>query len=211
LFTPPLGDKFAATVGVVNGWDNVADNNSGKTLMGSVGWIPCPTFSLYVNGTFGPEQTDKNNNPRGVGDVVSTITLDPFTISLNGDYGHENGAARNGTTEKWYGFSGIIGLALKDLAQIPAGVYFRGEWFKDDGGGRTGADQTLSEVTLTGKYFVTEKLTLWTEYRHDWSTADSFEKNGTVTSTDPTTGEIVTSPRFKDSQDTVSIAASYVF
>jgi hypothetical protein len=211
LFTPPLGDKFAATVGVVNGWDNVADNNDGKTLLGSVGWIPCPTFSLYVNGTFGPEQTNKDNNPRGVGDVVSTITLDPVTISLNGDYGHEDGAALNGTTEKWYGFSGIIGLALKDLASIPAGVYFRGEWFKDDGGGRTGADQTLSEVTITGKYFVTEKLTLWTEYRHDWSTADSFEKNGTVTTTDPTTGVVTTTPRFKDAQDTVSIAASFVF
>src|SRR5205823_10929901 len=179
--------------------------------LGSLGWIPCPTFSLYLNGTFGPEQTNKNNNPRGIGDVVSTIVLDPLTISLNGDYGHEDGAALNGTTEKWYGFSGVIGLALKDLASIPAGVYFRGEWFKDDGGGRTGADQTLSEVTITAKYFVTEKLTLWTEYRHDWSTADSFEKNGTVTTTDPTTGEITTSPRFEDLQNTVSIAASYVF
>jgi len=59
-------------------------------------------------------------------------------------------AALNGTTEKWYGFSGIIGLALKDLICIPAGVYFRGEWFKDDGGGRTGADQTLNGVTFTG-------------------------------------------------------------
>ncbi len=211
LFTPPLGDHFAATIGVVNGWDNVADNNDGKTLMGSVGWLPSSKFSLYVNGTFGPEQTDKNNNPRGVGDVVSTITLDPVTISLNGDYGHENQAALDGTTEKWYGFSGIIGLALKDIVCIPAGVYFRGEWFKDSGGGRTGADQTLTEVTFTAKYFVTDKLTLWTEYRHDWSTADSFEKNGTVTTTDPTTGVATTTALFRDYQDTVSIAASFVF
>lgn len=211
LVTPPLGEHFAASIGWVTGWDNVGDNNSGKTLMGSVGWIPSSQFSLYVNGTFGPEQTDKNNNPRGVGDVVSTITLDPVTISLNADYGHENQAALDGTTEKWYGFSGIIGLPLKDLACIPAGLYFRGEWFKDDGGGRTGADQTLNEVTFTGKYFVTDKLTLWVENRYDWSTADSFEQHGSVTTVDPTTGEITTSPRFKGSQDTISIAASYLF
>jgi putative OmpL-like beta-barrel porin-2 len=211
LFTPPLGEHFSATIGVVNGWDNVADNNDGKTLLGSVGWIPSSAFSLYLNGTFGPEQTDKNNNPRGVADVVSTITLDPITISLNGDYGHEDGAALDGGTEKWYGFSGIVGLTLKDLVCIPAGLYFRGEVFKDDGGGRTGTDQTLSEVTVTAKYFVTEKLTLWTEYRHDWSNADSFAKNGTVTTIDSTTGDTVTSPQFKGSQDTVSIAASYVF
>jgi hypothetical protein len=211
LVTPPLGDHFAASIGWVNGWDNVGDNNGGKTLIGSVGWIPSSQFSLYVNGTFGPEQTNKNNNPRGVGDVVSTITLDPVTISLNGDYGHEDQAALNGTTEKWYGFSGIIGLTLKDLICIPAGVYVRGEWFRDSGGGRTGADQTLDEVTVTTKYFVTDKLTLWAEYRHDWSTADSFEKNGTLTTTDPTTGEVTTSPRFRDAQDTVALAASYLF
>jgi Putative beta-barrel porin-2, OmpL-like. bbp2 len=211
LVTPPLGDHFAASIGWVNGWDNVGDNNGGKTLIGSVGWIPSSQFSLYVNGTFGPEQTNKNNNPRGVGDVVSTITLDPVTISLNGDYGHEDQAALNGTTEKWYGFSGIIGLTLKDLICIPAGVYVRGEWFRDSGGGRTGADQTLDEATFTAKYFVTDKLTLWAEYRHDWSTANSFEKNGTVTTTDPTTGEVTTSPRFRDAQDTVALAASYLF
>ncbi|HUE39115.1 MAG TPA: outer membrane beta-barrel protein, partial [Candidatus Binatia bacterium] len=111
-----------------------------------------------------------------------------------------------------YGFSGIVGLTLKDLTGVPAGVYFRGEVFKDDGGARTGTDQTLNEVTLTGKYFVTEKLTLWAEFRHDGSDQSVFAKNGTVLvlpvppATSPTT-----TPVTKDNQNTVSIAASYVF
>ncbi|MBI2963773.1 MAG: porin [Deltaproteobacteria bacterium] len=211
LFGVPLSEHVTTNIGVVNGWDNVADNNDGKTLLGNVGWTASPNFSLLVAGTYGPEQSDTSSNSRGVADVVSTITLDPLTILLNGDYGHENSAALDGGSEKWYGFSGILGLALKDLTGVPAGAYLRGEVFRDDGGARTGTDQTLWEITLTGKYFVTEKLTLWAEYRHDGSDEDAFAKSGSIVTSDPTSGETSTSPRFKDLQDTVSIAASYVF
>lgn len=211
LFSLPLSEQLSTIIGVVNGWDNVVDNNDGKTLLGSVGWTASPMFSLFVNGTYGPEQKDTSSNSRGIVDVVSTITLDPMTISLNGDYGHENEAALDGGSEKWYGFAGIVGLALKDMTGLPAGAYFRGEIFKDDGGARTGTDQTLWEITLTGKYFVTEKLTLWAEYRHDGSDQDAFAKSGTISTTDPTTGETIASPKFKGLQDTISIAASYVF
>jgi len=211
LLTYPFSDAFSLTAGVVNGWDNVVDNNEGKTFLGEATWTASPMFSLVVNGIYGPEKTNTSSDSRGVLDVVSTITLDPVTISLNGDYGSEGAAALNGGSEKWYGFSGIVGLALKDLTGLPAGVYFRGEVFKDDGGGRTGTDQTLNEVTLTGKYFLSEKLTLWAEFRHDGSDASAFAKDGTITTIDPATGQATTSPRFKDTQNTVSVAASYVF
>jgi hypothetical protein len=211
LFNYPINDSLQTNIGVVNGWDNVDDNNDTKTLLGNVAWTYSPNFSLAVAGTYGGEQTNTSSNPRSVVDVVSTITFDPVTLSLNGDYGHENGAALDGGSEKWYGFSGIVGVTLKDLTGLPVGTYFRGEVFKDDGGGRTGTDQTLWEITLTGKYFLTDKLTLWAEYRHDGSDEDSFAKNGTVSSVDPATGEITSTPKFKDLQDTVSVAASYVF
>jgi len=211
LFSAPLSEQLATTIGVVNGWDNVADNNNGKTLLGNVTFTASPQFSLALNGTYGPEQNNTSDNSRGVADVVSTITLDPMTISLNADYGHENAVALDGGSEKWYGFSGIVGVKLQDMVGLPVGTYFRGEVFKDDGGARTGADQTLWEITLTGKYFVTEKLTLWAEYRHDGSDEKSFAKDGTISVTDPTTGELTTTPKFKDTQDTLSIAASYVF
>ncbi len=211
LFTAPLNEQFTVNLGVVNGWDNVADNNNGKTLLGNVAWTASPQFSLIVNGTYGPEQNNTSDNSRGVVDVVSTITLDPLTISLNGDYGSEDKVALDGGSEKWYGFAGIVGVKLEDMTGLPLGAYLRGEVFKDDGGARTGADQTLWEITLTGKYFVTEKLTLWAEFRHDNSDEDSFAKDGSITITDPVTGELTTTPKFKDSQDTLSIAASYVF
>ena len=211
MFNYPITDALQVNLGVVNGWDNVADNNNGKTFMGNVAWTANQHFSLIVNGIFGPEENDTSSHPRGVADVVSTITLDPVTISLNGDYGSEGAAAINGGTAEWYGFSGIVGATLKDLIGLPTGAYLRGEVFRDQGGFRTGTDQTLWEVTFTGKYFLTEKLTIWAEYRHDGSDESVFAKNGTVTTIDSTTGDTVTSPLFKGSQDTVSIAASYVF
>jgi len=211
LFTAPLSEQLAINVGAVNGWDNVADNNNGKTLLGNVAFTASPQFSLIVNGTYGPEQNNTSDNSRGVVDVVSTITLDPLTISLNGDYGHENEAALDGGSEKWYGFAGVVGVKLEDMTGLPMGAYFRGEVFKDDGGGRTGADQQLWEITLTGKYFVTEKLTLWLEFRHDGSDEDSFAEDGQITIIDPVTLEPSSTPKLTDTQDTFTLAASYVF
>jgi hypothetical protein len=211
LFNIPLTDTLQTNLGVVNGWDNVVDNNNAKTFLGNLAWTANEHFSVAAAGTYGGEQTDKSGNPRGVADLVSTITFEPLTVSLNGDYGHENGAAVDGGSAKWYGFSGILGLDLKNVIQLPTGLYFRGEWFDDDGGSRTGISQKLWEVTITGKYFVTDHFTIWTEYRHDDSNQDPFDKSGTVAVVDPTTGDITTEPRVTNTQDTVSIAASYTF
>jgi putative OmpL-like beta-barrel porin-2 len=213
LFNEPLGigEGSQASIGVVNGWDNVVDSNDGKTLLGNVTICPSKMLLLSASGTFGPEQKDTNSNSRGIIDLVSIITFDPVTLNLNFDYGHEGSAALSGGSEKWYGFAGIVGLDLKSLADLPAGLYFRGEVFKDDGGGRTGTDQTLNEVTFTGKYFVTEKLTLWAEFRHDGSDESVFAKDGSISIIDPTTGETGTTPRVKDTQNTFTLAASYVF
>jgi hypothetical protein len=206
LFSAPLGEMVTLTAGVVNGWDNVVDNNNGKSLLASVAVTPSSVFSISANGTYGPEKTNTGSDPRGIIDLVSTITLDPITLSLNFDYGEEGTAALDGGTEKWTGFAGIVGLALKDLTGIPAGVYVRGEVFDDDGGGRTGTEQTLTEITVTGKYFLTDNLTAWAEYRHDHSDEDSFAEEGTVTLPDDSTV-----PKFKGDQDTALVALSYVF
>jgi hypothetical protein len=213
LFNYPFTDTLQTSLGVVNGWDNVADNNSGKTFLGNVAWAPNSNYSLSVAGVFGPEQNNTSSHPRGVVDVVSTISVDPVTFSLNGDYGTEGNAAVNhpGDTAEWYGFSGIVGATLKDLICLPIGTYFRGEVFRDQGGSRTGTDQTLWEVTATGKYFISDKFTIWLEYRHDGSDESVFTKSGTIVTTNPTTGTTTTTFPTRDYQDTISIAASYVF
>jgi hypothetical protein len=94
---------------------------------------------------------------------------------------------------------------------LPIGTYLRGEVFRDQGGFRTGTNQTLWEVTGTGKYFISDKFVIWLEYRHDNSDESVFTKSGEIVTTDPTTGETVTTFPTRDYQNTIAIAASYVF
>src|SRR4029078_12133271 len=94
---------------------------------------------------------------------------------------------------------------------LPIGAYVRGEVFRDQGGFRTGPNQTLWEVTDTGKYFISDKVVSWLEYRHDGSDESVFTKSGEIVSTDPTTGDTVVTFPTRDYQDTIAIAASYVF
>ena len=206
LTTVPIGEAASITAGVVNGWDNVVDNNDGKTFLGNVAITPSPAFSFYVNGVFGPEKTDTNDDPRGVVDVVGTMNFDPATISLNFDYGAEGGADPDGGDATWVGFAGIFGLALEEMTGVPAGVYLRGEVFDDQDGARTGTEQQLWEFTLTGKYFLTENLTAWAEFRHDGSNEDTFADEGAILLPDDTILVNTT-----DSQDTILIALSLVF
>ncbi|MEA2624730.1 MAG: hypothetical protein QOD06_775 [Candidatus Binatota bacterium] len=202
LFTAPITDQVTVNAGVVNGWDNVVDNNDGKTFLGNIAFLPTSTMSFYANGVFGPEKTDDDGGPRGVLDLVSSLTFDPVTLSMNFDYGSEGDAAPDGGSAKWTGFSGIAGLALADLTGLPAGVYVRGEVFDDSDGARTGTKQTLTEFTFTGKYFVNDHLTLWGEFRHDDSDEDSFVDEGPV---------VDDTPQFTGSQDTALAAISFVF
>ncbi|MGH7899300.1 MAG: hypothetical protein ACREQQ_15195, partial [Candidatus Binatia bacterium] len=83
--------------------------------------------------------------------------------------------------------------------------------FKDDGGARTGTDQTLHEITLTGKYFLTDHLTLWAEYRHDGSDEDSYAEEGTIVTPPlpPATDPTVT-PRFTDTRPRRAGPADFV-
>src|SRR6059036_212067 len=49
---------------VINGWDQVSDNNKRKSLMGRVGISPDARTSIGVTGFWGPEQTDNDQANR---------------------------------------------------------------------------------------------------------------------------------------------------
>src|SRR6266487_5128598 len=52
---------------VINGWDQVADNNGRKSLMGRVGIYPDAATSLGIVGFWRPEEAGTNNaNPHGI-------------------------------------------------------------------------------------------------------------------------------------------------
>src|SRR2546428_12981736 len=56
---------------VINGWDQVSDNNSHKSLMGRVGLYPDGLTSLGIVGYWGPEEASNNSaNRYGVNAVL---------------------------------------------------------------------------------------------------------------------------------------------
>ena len=65
------GEKASVMLTLVNGWDNVKDNNSGKSVGAQLLLTPAKTVSLYVNWIGGPEQAESSRRL----DVVEEILV----------------------------------------------------------------------------------------------------------------------------------------
>ena len=59
-FTYQLNPMVLASFGVVNGWDNVDDNNKGKTLEYLLALTPHEKVGVSWYGSYGPEQANRN-------------------------------------------------------------------------------------------------------------------------------------------------------
>ncbi len=185
MATYPFSDRFTVTLGVVNGWDNVTDNNTGKSLHGMVTVLPLKDLTLTVGGTWGPEQAYTNGPKRSLIDVVATYKpVPPLTLIVNVDYGVEANAVPDETggskTARWYGAAGYV---LYDL-DVRWSVGLRGEFFIDREGFRLGwtdpatglpARCDLWELTGTVRYKVVDRLWASLEYRHDFANHPVFD------------------------------------
>jgi len=171
---------------VINGWDQVSDNNTHKSLMGRVGIYPDPLTSIGIVGFWGPEEVGNNKANRYGGEGLLWRKLGQAAVWVQADYGTEqaNAAlpepARDATwwaLGGWvtYDFSSSLGLAL------------RGDYVNDENGART----SLSPVgpsgfpANTGQKFGSGTATLniraWPsavvrpEVRYDRSTLAAFD------------------------------------
>jgi len=174
-----LGSALSAMLMVVNGWDNVRDGNSGKSVGAQLTLTPASPVTVYLNYIGGPEKTDTNGYARNVFDVVATWkALKTLTLGLNGDYGRETDAslAEPGADAVW---KGIAAYARYDLTSRFA-VALRGETFRDEGGTRlgTGLATTVREATITPTYKFTDRFLMRADVRFDRSNREVFVKEG---------------------------------
>jgi hypothetical protein len=175
----PLNDYFAFDLGLMNGWDNVADNNDGKTIHGAVTIKPHEKLSFYISGSYGPEQNDRGGSKRSM--LTTLVTYKPtdkLTFILDHNWGHEDDIVANasgGLTKNadWHGVAGYAVYSLTDKLAFS----LRGEWFGDTDATRTGVKQDLWEVTPTVTYSIAEGLIARFEYRHDESSKRFFENH----------------------------------
>ncbi|MEO8049316.1 MAG: porin [Acidobacteriota bacterium] len=165
----PVGSHFTGGFQVVNGWNNVEDNNTGKT-MGFVGNFTSSKVSWANDYYTGPENTGTNKGWRNLYDTTVLFTpSSKFNAYLNFDYAKQNNG--DGTSSIWTGIAGAAKFQLNDKFAITP----RLEWFNDHNGGSTGTAQAVKEFTITAEAKAAQGVLARLEYRYDWSTAPFFQ------------------------------------
>lgn len=186
LLNYPVTNIVDLTVGIVNGWDNIDDNNDSKTFIGRLAFNVAESFMVAVAGIFGTEQADRESPKRWVIDLVSIIKpLPGLTLVLNVDYGREDEAVTIDSLlidAEWGGVALITHYAFTEKFAMSV----RGEIFSDWDGARTGSDQDLWEIALTAIYKWVKGFETRLEYRHDQSNVRSFDRDGRPTKSQDT-------------------------
>jgi len=167
-----FNDKVKVMGMVVNGWNNVEENNGGKTYGVMLGLNPTPKLAIIQNYMTGPEQGGDDDHYRHLSDTTVTYTFNSkVAVMANYDYGFDR--PTSGGKVHWQGVAAY-------LRYVPArkwAISPRFEWFDDHDGYSTGVAQTLKEITLTGEYRLAPGLLTRLEFRRDWSDQPFFPKS----------------------------------
>ena len=192
---------------IVNGWNNAADDNNGKSIYAQITWKPSAKLTGIFGVMGGPEGTgaygagilkqDGNINT-DLYDAQAIYQMDAKTkFAANLTYGAASGDATGfHYSDNWLG---VAGYARHQFTPVIAGA-LRVEQFEDNNGFRTGTlgYTKLNEVTLTGEYATLRgHLIARLEYRHDHANNNTFFGAGVGgTTTD---------------QDTIALSGVYKF
>jgi hypothetical protein len=172
-------DTFTATVMLVNGWDNVVDNNRAKSFGVSFAYKPTPMVAISATYVGGPERDGEDCDFRHLADLVVQVRPNwRIAVVANVDFGYEH----NGVVVSQPSLpSGDVAEVRADAKWLMAAVYarvglhkrfylnLRGELFYDWDGNRTGTPQRLLGLTLTPEFRATDSLIIRGEARIDQS------------------------------------------
>ena len=171
-----LSDNVLMYNGIVQGWDNWDNTNSGVSYLGGVTFTnDDETASLALAVITGDERTSlapKHFENRTMYSVV--LSLQP-TENLTYVFEHDNGYqddafGPNSADAEWYSVTNYLFYDLTD--NVRAGV--RGEWFRDDDGFRVPAGGGVAshyyEITAGLNWTPIDCVTVRPEIR--WDKAD---------------------------------------
>ena len=188
--TYAVSDMLSVIGGVNNGWDDVKDTNKQKTLELGLTLAPTKSISISAVDYHGTEQVSGSSTSfssvqgnRNILDLVGTWTAtDKVSVTLNYDYGSQDNATTvtpNGQDKaNWSGLAGYVNYQFTEMWRIT----FRGEYFDDKDGYRTGIIQKWKEGTVTLAYLPAKSMEIRGEFRGDKSDQSSFLKSGGSTS-----------------------------
>ena len=178
----PFTKSWTAGVQVVNGWNNVVDNNGGVTI-GLTSALTKPKYAWALNYYTGPENYNTQKGYRNL--IDTTLTLTPtakFNAYINYDYGQNRspastsgGVTTPAASDHWSG----IAFDTHEQFNPKHAASVRYEYFADNEGFATGTAQDVQEVTGTYEYKWTDGMLARLEYRRDWSDVPFFHKGNT--------------------------------
>ena len=208
-----FNDKYNVTGFVVNGWNNIVDQNSGKTYGFSFVGNPTKKVSYTINYLAGPEGSpsgvasfDTEDFWRQMWDAV--VTYNPTAkLSLMGNFDYGRGDRISADLTKppvtWFGGAGYAKYAVTANDYVAA----RYEYFEDHNGFMTGEFLSapafasrlhFHEVTATYQHTLATHLLARLENRRDMSQFPVYEVS-------------TFSPLGIKHQDTVSLGLIFLF
>ena len=163
-----FSEAWSAQVHLLNGWQNIGENNRGKAVGTQVAYTGA-RLSASFNTFIGEEGSGADTGLRLFGDLVATWTVtDAFSLAASVDAGSQRRPGQEAAS--WYA------AALNGRVQVagPVALAARAELYDDRGGLISGTVQRLVEGTVTLEVRPAEHLVLKLEARHDRSTAAVF-------------------------------------
>lgn len=201
-----FNDKVALTGFLLNGWDNLFENNvgetpgtnAGKTVGFSLGLTPTKKFAFTQTYLAGPEAPLANvpdisarDNWRHIADSVATYyATDKLTLLGNFVYGSDGD--NGGNRGHWTGGAVYFKYAFNNRFAFSP----RFEVLNDRDGLRTGVAQTVKDITLTQEMKLMNNLLTRFEFRRDFSNQQFFTNSAGTP---------------KGNQNTVILGISYFF
>jgi hypothetical protein len=215
--TYSFSDKVSLMAGLVNGTDNLNDNNRGKSFIGQLAIYPSKKLSIYLNTIQGNEANARLNGRDttsyfGVLDLVATYQVNKkFMVGTWLMYGTLTGEYQGGTyyndPKHWNGANLYMTYNFSTLFTIGT----RLEYFNNNSGARPlltqGRGTDVKTLTVTGSFSLADgKLILKPEVR-----VDSFKKisNGNESSSQQFMDDNGNFSRH--SQSTIGMAAIFKF
>jgi hypothetical protein len=198
--TAAVNDKVILAANISNGWNNVKDNNGGKTI-GLMATVKPGKLTWTTNYMFGNETAGTGGGPvRHLIDTTASIDVTSnLSLMANYDYGMDRVGPRQDRV-RWQGIAAYAKISAGSKVKLVP----RYEWYGDTNGFTTGSAQNLQEFTFTSQFAVHDDLSIYGEYRHDWTNlppgAGPFENRDIFNRSKP-----------DDHQDTLLIGVVYQF
>lgn len=184
--THPLTPTLTGQVHLVNGWNNVEDDNGGKSYGLQLNFKPNSTLNAILNYLGGDESAGAllpaNLNVQLVDLAIILSPTANWKLGANVDYA--SAGKRGAAGGNWSGWALYARHQLADNSAVAV----RWERFQDTNGLRTGASQNLSSITATYEYVAKGNLLSRLEYRRDTAGRSIFASgSGTSRSMDTLT------------------------